>query len=205
MLSNLANANISNVPESLRDITLNVLHIYKPPFDPVDVEKKIGNQTLTYAPQIHIAVIEVDRATCQPKILDYAIVDDCGVAVNPKIVAGQVHGAACHGIGAAMQEAFQFDEGGNLITGSFTDYSPITALNMPELKCAATETPSPFSFNGAKGCGEGGGGPLHCVSAAVQDALYSEGVIITDSHNSPSILLEAIANPNREEVVTVRR
>jgi 2-furoyl-CoA dehydrogenase large subunit len=205
MLSNLANANISNVPESERDITLNVLHIYKPPFDPVDVEKKIGNQTLTYAPQIHIAVIEVDRATCQPKILDYAIVDDCGVAVNPKIVAGQVHGAACHGIGAAMQEAFQFDEGGNLITGSFTDYSPITALNMPELKCEATETPSPFSFNGAKGCGEGGGGPLHCVSAAVQDALYSEGVIITDSHNSPSILLEAIANPNREEVVTVRR
>ena len=60
-------------------------------------------------------------------------------------------------------------------------------------------------LNGAKGCGEGGGGPLHCVSAAVQDALYSEGVIVTDSHNSPSILLEAIAHPNREEVVTVRR
>jgi CO/xanthine dehydrogenase Mo-binding subunit/carbon monoxide dehydrogenase subunit G len=205
MLSNLANANISNVPESLRDITLNVLHVYKPPFDPVDVEKKIGNQTLTYAPQIHIAVIEVDRATCQPKILDYAIVDDCGVAVNPKIVEGQVHGAACHGIGAAMQEAFQFDEGGNLITGSFTDYSPITALNMPELKCAATETPSPFSFNGAKGCGEGGGGPLHCVSAAVQDALYEQGVIVTESHNSPSILLEALQNPNREQVVSVSR
>jgi len=205
MLSNLANSNISNVPESLQDIDLNVLHIYKPPFDPVDVEKKIGNQTLTYAPQIHISVIEVDRATCQPKILDYAIVDDCGVAINPKIVEGQVHGAACHGIGAAMQEAFQFDEGGNLITGSFTDYAPITALNMPELKCERTETPSPFSFNGAKGCGEGGGGPLHCVSAAIQDALHSEGVIVTDSHNSPSILMEAIANPNRAEVVTVRR
>lgn len=201
MLSNLANANISNVPEELHDVTLNVLHVYKPPFEPVDVEKKTGNQTLTYSPQIHIAVVEVDKATCQPRILDYAAVDDCGVAVNPKIVAGQVHGAICHGIGAAMQEAFQFDEAGNLITGTFTDYSPITALNLPEMKFAETETPSPFTFNGAKGCGEGGGAPLHCVSAAVQDALFAEDVIVTESHNSPSILLESLALPNRSAVV----
>ena len=203
MLSNLANANVSNVPESLQDIDLNVLHVYKPPFAQLDVEKKTGNQTLTYAPQIHIAVIEIDRVNCQPKILDYAVVDDCGVAVNPKIVAGQVHGAVCHGIGAAMQEAFQFDDEGNLITGTFTDYSPITALNMPTLKTAATETPSPFTFNGAKGCGEGGGAPLHCVSAAVQDALHSEGIIVTESHNSPSILLDAVLKPNREQTVSV--
>lgn len=201
MLSNLANANISNVPEDLQDITLNCMHVYKPPFEQVNVDKKIGNQTLTYSPQIHMAVVEVDRDTCQPKILDYAVVDDCGVAVNPKIVAGQVQGATCHGIGAAMQEAFQFDEAGNLITGSFTDYSPITALNMPEFSQAATESPSPFTFNGAKGCGEGGGAPLHCVSAAVQDALHSKGVIVTDSHNSPSILMDAMAAPNREQVV----
>lgn len=203
MLSNLANANVSNVPPELQDISLNVLHVYKPPFAQLDVEKKVGNQTLTYAPQIHIAVIEVDRVNYQPKILDYAVVDDCGVAINPKIVAGQVHGAVCHGIGAAMQEAFQFDHEGNLITGTFTDYAPITALNMPTLKTAATETPSPFTFNGAKGCGEGGGAPLHCVSAAVQDALHSEGVIVTESHNSPSILLEAARNPNREQSVSV--
>ena len=201
MLSNLANANISNVPEQLRDVTLNVVHIYKPPFEPLDVGKKVGNQTLTYAPQIHVAVVEVDRATCQPEILDYAVVDDCGVAVNPKIVAGQVHGAACHGIGAAMQESFQFDEGGNLITGTFTDYAPFTVLNMPELKCASTETPSPFTFNGAKGCGEGGGAPLHCMSAAIQDALFAEGVVVVDSHNSPSILLEAVTSPNRAQAV----
>jgi 2-furoyl-CoA dehydrogenase large subunit len=149
-------------------------------------------------------VIEVDKLTCQPKILDYAVVDDCGVAINPKIVEGQVHGAACHGIGAAMQEAFQFDDEGNLITATFTDYAPMTSMNMPQLKCAATETPTPFSYNGAKGCGEGGGAPLHTVSAAVQDALHSEGVIVTESHNAPSILMEAIHNPNRERVVSVK-
>ena len=123
--------------------------------------------------------------------------------LTPKIVEGQVHGATCHGIGAAMQEAFQFDEGGNLITATFTDYAPMTSVNMPPLKTQATETPSPFTYNGAKGCGEGGGGPLHCISAAVQDAVHSEGVIITESHNSPSIIMEAMAKPNREEIVSV--
>ena len=44
MLSNLANANISNVPESLRDINLNVMDVYKPPFEPVDVEKRLATR-----------------------------------------------------------------------------------------------------------------------------------------------------------------
>ena len=131
------------------------------------------------------------------------VVDDCGVAINPKIVEGQVHGATCHGIGAALQEAFQFDEAGNLITATFTDYAPMTSLNMPDINCASIETPSPFSYNGAKGCGEGGGAPLHTLSAAVQDALFERGVIITESHNAPSILLDAVANPNRDSAVSV--
>jgi 2-furoyl-CoA dehydrogenase large subunit len=203
MLSNLANCNTASVGEEVRDIDLNVLHIYKPPFELPDMDRKVGNQTLTYAAQVHIAVVEVDPDTWQPEILDYVVVDDCGVAINPKIVEGQVHGATCHGIGAAMQEAFQFDEEGNLTTATFTDYAPMTSLNMPDIRCSSIETPSPFSYNGAKGCGEGGGAPLHCLSAAVQDALYEKGVIITESHNAPSILLEAVANPNRESVVSV--
>jgi CO/xanthine dehydrogenase Mo-binding subunit/carbon monoxide dehydrogenase subunit G len=203
MLSNLANCNTAAIPEEFRDIDLNVQYVYKPPFELPDVEKKTGNQTLTYAAQLHISVVEVDKATWQPTILDYAVVDDCGVAINPKIVEGQAHGATCHGIGAAMQEAFQFDEAGNLTTATFTDYAPMTALNMPDLKMGSICTPSPFSFNGAKGCGEGGGAPLHTMSAAIQDAMHSEGVIITESHNAPSILLEAAANPNRETAVSL--
>jgi 2-furoyl-CoA dehydrogenase large subunit len=203
MLSNMANCNTAAVPEELHDIDLNVHYIYKPPFAPIDAEKKMGNQTLTYAAQVHIAVVEVDPETWQPSILDYAVVDDCGVAINPKIVEGQVHGATCHGIGAAMQEAFQFDDAGNLITATFTDYAPMTSLNMPDLKCASIETPSPFSYNGAKGCGEGGGAPLHTMSAAIQDALHDHGVIVIESHNAPSILMEAVANPNRGVAVTL--
>lgn len=202
MLSNLANCNISAVPEPLRDINLNVHYIYKPPFEKLDAQKRTGNQTLTYAAQLHIAVVEVESATLQTRILDYAVVDDCGVAINPKIVEGQVHGATCHGIAAALQEALQLDDAGNLITATFTDYAPFTSLNMPDLRCTSIETPSPFSYNGAKGCGEGGGAPLHTLSAAIQDALYEKGVIITDSHNSPTILMEALNNPGKDSMVS---
>jgi len=43
----------------------------------------------------------------------------------------------------------------------------------------------------------------HFRRAAVQDALHSEGVIVTESHNAPSVLMEAVHNPNRERVVSV--
>jgi 2-furoyl-CoA dehydrogenase large subunit len=202
-LSNLANCNTAAVAEEVRDIDLNVLYVYKPPFSLPDVPRKFGNQTLTYAAQLHIAVVEVDCLTWQPRILDYAVIDDCGVAINPKIVEGQIHGATCHGIGAAMQEAFQFDREGNLITATFTDYAPMTSLNMPDIKCDSTETPSPFSYNGAKGCGEGGGAPLHAICAAVQDALHARGVIVTESHCAPSILMAVGESPNRAVAVSL--
>ncbi|MFQ5740070.1 MAG: xanthine dehydrogenase family protein molybdopterin-binding subunit [Acidobacteriota bacterium] len=191
-LANLVNVNNAELPEQLREITLNCRYVYVPPFKVPDVERKYGNLTLTYAAQLHIAVLEVDRETYCPRILDYAVVDDCGRAINPMVVQGQVHGATAHGIGAALHESCEYDEGGNMITSTFSDYVPITALNMPTLRCGHIETPSPFSYNGAKGMGEGGGAPLHAVSAALQDALDARGVIINDSHNTPDSIFHAL-------------
>ncbi len=191
-LANLVNVNNAELSDELSDVTLNCRYVYRPPFQVPDLEKKYGNLTLTYAAQLHIAVIEVDRETFRPQILDYAIVDDCGRMIHPQIVEGQVHGAAAHGIGAALLESCRYDADGNLLTAQFSDYVPITALNMPKLRCSAIESPSPFSYNGAKGMGEGGGAPLHAISAALQDALYPEGVLITDSHNPPGALFEAV-------------
>ena len=202
-LSNVVNSNNAALSEDLADVTLNVRNVYRPPFEVPDTERKFGNLTLTYASQLHIAVVEVDRETGHAKILDYAVVDDCGKAINPQIVAGQTHGAFGHGIGAAIMETFQYDEIGNLLTSTFSDYVPITALNIPDVKYGHIETPAPFTFNGAKGCGEGGGGPLLTVSAALQDALFSEGIIIQDSHHSPPAVFEVMCDANRERVVTV--
>jgi len=189
-LSNMVNYNNATLPEELRDITLNARHVYVPPFQIPDIEKKYGNLTLTYALQLHMAVVEVDAETCQTRILDYVAVDDCGKVINHMIVEGQVHGAAAHGLGAALIETMPYDSEGNVLSGSFTDYAPITINNMPILKYANIETPSPFSYNGAKGMGEGGGAPLHTISAALQDALHDQGVIIDCSHNSPMALYD---------------
>lgn len=191
-LSNLVNVNTAALPEKLRDITLNCRYVWCAPFQLPDIERKYGNLTLAYAAQLHICVIEVDPATCLPRVLDYAVVDDCGRTINPLIVSGQVHGATAHGIGAALLENCAYDENGNMLTSTFSDYVPITAVNMPILRYGHIETPSPFTFNGAKGMGEGGGAPLHAISAALQDALYESGVIIDDSHNNGSTLFHAL-------------
>jgi CO/xanthine dehydrogenase Mo-binding subunit len=199
-LANLANVNTAVVPEELRSITLNCRYTWRAPFQVPDVVRKYGNLTLTYSSQLHIAVIEIDKETYIPKILDYAAVDDCGTVINPMIVEGQVHGATAHGIGAALMENCAYDENGNMLASTFSDYTPITAVNMPNLKYGNIETPSPHSYSGAKGMGEGGGAPLHAISAALQDALFREGIIIDESHNNASTLFELIQKRRRSEL-----
>ena len=203
-LANLVNVNNAELPQDMADITLNCRYLYKAPFTVPNVEKKYGNLTLTYASQLHIAVIEVDRDTFQPKILAYAAVDDCGIQINPLIVAGQLHGATAHGIGAALMETCEYSPEGNMLTSTFSDYTPITAVNMPDLACGEIESPSPFSYNGAKGMGEGGAAPLHTVCAAIQDALFSSGVFVRDSFHTGDRLFDAVRRARAGEGRGVR-
>ncbi|HTZ98181.1 MAG TPA: xanthine dehydrogenase family protein molybdopterin-binding subunit [Terriglobales bacterium] len=191
-LANLVNANSAVLPPELYEITLNCRYIWRAPFRVPDKEKKYGNLTLTYSSQLHIAVIEVERDTFIPRILDYVAVDDCGTVINPPIVEGQVYGATAHGIGAALMENCVYDAVGNMLTSTFSDYIPITAMNMPKLKYDHIETPSPHSYSGAKGMGEGGAAPVHTISAALQDALFGEGVFIDDSFNNADSLFRAL-------------
>ena len=134
----------------------------------------------------------MDRESYQPKILAYATVEDCGRAINPMIVEGQVHGATAHGIGAALMESCVYDKEGTMLTSTFSDYTPITSMNMPDLLYGSVESPSPFTFNGAKGMGEGGAAPLHTLCAALQDALEPAGIIISNSHNTAESLFQAL-------------
>ena len=191
-LANLVNANSAALPPELYEITLNCRYIWRAPFKVPDKQKKYGNLTLTYSSQLHIAVVEVDRDTFIPRILDYVAVDDCGTVINPPIVEGQVYGATAHGIGAALMENCVYDAVGNMLTSTFSDYIPITAMNMPKVKYDHIETPSPHSYSGAKGMGEGGAAPVHTISAALQDALFAEGVFIDDSFNNADRLFRAL-------------
>jgi 2-furoyl-CoA dehydrogenase large subunit len=206
-LANIVNVNSAVMPTELHEVTLNCRYIWRAPFKIPDVERKYGSLTLTYAAQLHIAVVEVDRGTLVPKILDYVAVDDCGTVINPGIVEGQVYGATAHGIGAALMESCVYDAVGNMLTSTFSDYTPITAVNMPHVKYGHIETPSPHSYSGAKGMGEGGAAPLHTISSALQDALFSEGIFIEDSFNNADSIFRALAGQQgqKNQLVKVER
>ncbi|MGH9062964.1 MAG: xanthine dehydrogenase family protein molybdopterin-binding subunit [Acidimicrobiales bacterium] len=183
-IANLVYANNAALPPELRsEVSLNCRYVYVPPFEVPDVATKSGNLTLTYASQVHACVVEIDEQTGQVDILEYAAVDDCGRRINPRVVEGQVHGAAGLGIGAALYESFEYDEDGQLQEASFYEYHAATAMDLPDIRCGDIETVSPFTPNGAKGMGEGGGAPVHAICSAVQDALGRADAIVSDTHN----------------------
>ena len=153
-LGAIINANNAGLPEDL-DVTLNCRYVYRPPFELPDVERKFGNLTLTYAAQIHVAVVEVDPETGVYEIVDYAAVDDCGKRINPQIVEGQVMGATAQALGAATHETFTYDEDGNLLTPNFYDYHVPHALDMPPLKTGYIECAVAVHVAGHEGHGRG--------------------------------------------------
>ena len=193
-LANIVNVNSAVLPTEMHEITLNCRYIWRAPFKVPDKVKKYGSLTLTYASQLHIAVIEIEPDTFIPRILDYVAVDDCGTVINPPIVEGQVYGATAHGIGAALMENCVYDSVGNMLTSTFSDYIPITAANMPKVKYGHLQTPSPHSYSGAKGMGEGGAAPIHTISAALQDAVFEDGIIIDDSFNNADSMFRALVS-----------
>jgi 2-furoyl-CoA dehydrogenase large subunit len=199
----IINANNAGLPEDL-DVTLNCRYVYRPPFQVPDIERKFGNLTLTYAAQVHAAVVEIDPETGYYEIVDYVAIDDCGRRINPQIVEGQVMGATAQALGGVMHEVFEYDEDGNLLTPNFYDYHVPHALDMPPLKTGYVESPSPFTPLGTKGMGEGGGAGLHAVCAAIQDALRGHGdAMVWDSHNPYRRVWELLAHPDRGARVTV--
>ncbi len=206
-LGAIVNANNAFLPPGFNP-TLNHRYVYRPYFGVVDTEKKKGQLTLTYATQIHACVVEVDPETGHVEIVDYAAVDDCGTRIHPQIVEGQVHGATVHAIGAAIHEDFVYDEDGTLLTPNFYDYHVPHALDVPPLRTGSIESASPVTPLGAKGMGEGGGGGIHCICSAIQDALRPAGrPIVYDSCNPYHRVWEMLRDPEstRANVEVVSR
>ena len=86
----------------------------------------------------------------------YVAVDDCGVQINPMLVAGQVHGGVAQGIAEALYEEARYDEEGNLLHGTMTTYMIPAAPELPSFELDHTVTPSPTNPLGVKGIGEAG-------------------------------------------------
>ena len=120
----------------------------------------------------HICAVEIDPETGVVEILRYVAVDDVGEVINPMIVDGQVHGGIAHGIGQALFEGAVYDEDGQLLTGTYMDYTMPRAADLPMFEVDRTVTPCPHNPLGAKGAGEAGTiASTPCIVNAVCDAL----------------------------------
>ena len=148
--------------------------------------------TFSYA--CHAAVVAVDTATGEVEILDYAVVEDGGVLVNPMIVDGQVHGGTGQGIGTALYEEMPYAEDGQPLAPTLADYLLPGPTEIPSIRVDHMETPSPYTTFGQKGIGEGGAiGPPAAIANAINDALAPLGVEISECPVTPRRLLAAIA------------
>jgi aerobic carbon-monoxide dehydrogenase large subunit len=141
----------------------------------------------------HACVVDVDPETGKIEVVRYVAVDDCGPAINPMLIDGQVHGGIVHGIGQALYERVHYDEDGQLSTGSFVDYALATAAELPNFETDRTETASPVNSLGVKGVGEAGTiASSPAVTNAVIDALRPLGVTYINMPLSPMRVWGAI-------------
>ncbi|MBR0969738.1 xanthine dehydrogenase family protein molybdopterin-binding subunit [Bradyrhizobium japonicum] len=142
----------------------------------------------------HICEVEIDPETGVSKVVRYTTVDDVGVAVNPMLVTGQIHGGVAQGIGQALYEGVSYDADGQLLTASYQDYCIPRADDVPPIEVTLDDS-APCRTNplGAKGCGESGaiGGPP-CVTNGVMDALAELGITQLNTPLTPQKIWKAI-------------
>ena len=127
----------------------------------------------TYPSGSYVCEVEVDPETGKTRVEKFTAVDDFGNIINPMIVSGQVHGGIAQGLGQAMMEGCQYDpESGQLLTGSYMDYTMPRADDLPSFTVDHTITPCTHNPLGVKGCGEAGaiGSPPAFINA-LTDAL----------------------------------
>jgi len=127
----------------------------------------------TYPAGTYVCEVEVDPETGRTQVVQFVAVDDFGNIVNPMIVEGQVHGGLAQGLGQAMLEGCAYDaESGQLLTGSYMDYTMPRADDLPKFVVATHGTACTHNPLGVKGCGEAGaiGSPGAFINA-LTDAL----------------------------------
>jgi carbon-monoxide dehydrogenase large subunit len=159
----------------------------------LDAEAVYDPVNFSFPHGTHLCATEVDTETGRVTIRSYVAVDDVGRVINPMIVEGQVHGGVAQGIAQALFEEAVYDADGNLLTGTFVDYTLPSAADLPDVISDRTETPAPGHPLGAKGVGEAGAiASTPAVVNAVVDALRPFGVTDVRMPCTPERVWQAI-------------
>jgi carbon-monoxide dehydrogenase large subunit len=185
-----------NVPFGAVAFSAYVPHNY-----PIDTLEPGLDETAFYDPKnftfpsgAHIAEVEIDRDTGIVEVVNFTAADDFGRIINPMIVEGQVHGGLAQGIGQALYENAVYDaESGQLVSGSFMDYTMPRADNLPSFTVGTNVTLCTRNPLGVKGCGEAGaiGAPVAIMNAVI-NALSPLGVTDLTMPATPEKVWRAI-------------
>ena len=142
----------------------------------LDASATFASADGTYPNGTHLAEVEIDPATGIIKVVNYVIVDDFGVTLNPLLLAGQVHGGAMHGIGQALMEQVVYSPGdAQLVTATYMDYALPRAADGPSFVFETHNVPCKTNPLGVKGAGEAGAiGSCPAVVNAIIDGLWRE-------------------------------
>ena len=150
-------------------------------------------KNFTFPAGTHIVEVEIDPETGTVELVQVTGVDDLGRIINPMIVAGQLHGGLAHGIGQALLEECLYDENGQLLTGTYLNYTMPRAADLPNFELGHNTTLCTHNPLGVKGVGEVGSiGVCPAVINAVVDALAEHGVTHIDMPATPERVWRAI-------------
>ena len=166
---------------------------------PKDIHGEYRGGTIGASPAYsftaHVAEVEVDDETGQVQVRRIWVAHDCGRALNPVLVEGQMEGSAYMGFGEALMEAQVYKDADHGRAGlhnapSLLDYRIPTSMDTPELTSLIVESIDPEGPYGAKEAGEG---PLHPAIPAIANAIYDAvGVRMTSLPFSASRVWHAI-------------
>ncbi|MBV8412972.1 MAG: xanthine dehydrogenase family protein molybdopterin-binding subunit [Alphaproteobacteria bacterium] len=152
------------------------------------------SDAFTFPSGCHVAEVEVDPETGETTLLGYTAVDDYGRLINPMLTEGQVQGGVTQGIGQALLEHTVYEPGsGQLLSGSFMDYTLPRAEHLPGFDITLIERPTMANPLGVKGSGQAGciAAP-QTIMAAILDALRPMGVTRLDMPATPERVWRAL-------------
>jgi CO/xanthine dehydrogenase Mo-binding subunit len=167
----------------------------EPPRDP-KIMAGIGSALWADSTEgVHAIELEVDEETGVLNIIRLGSAINCGQAINPMTVEGQMDGGIAQGLGYGMMEGFIFDNG-KIVNPSFLDYTIPTSMDMPSPVNCIIEIPSPDGPFGALGPSESATvGTAPAINSAVFNAV---GVRIFDLPITPYKVLKAIREKNNK-------
>jgi 4-hydroxybenzoyl-CoA reductase alpha subunit len=152
-------------------------------------ERGEGNYSPTYSFGAQVAEVEVDRQSGEIRVQRVTAAHDCGRAINPMAVEGQLEGSVAMGLGYAFTEEV-ITEDGLMMNSSFLDYKLPLSVDVPVMESIPIESNDPMGPYGAKESGEG---PISPTAPAIINAIHhATGVWIKELPVTPEKLLRAI-------------